>query len=181
MKVIKNIIADFVYQQQGRFNAEISEKMLTEVLNHVYQDLYNKNILNNVRESVNIAYRAGQKVFELWLEGRCMFSCNGHHMAQRFADHMDLYDTQLSGQQLYQRLNEWQNLVAAHPLTCNVHSAKKLDVHIDENDIVTLGCTLCAYKQDHVPAMFYRKSFADDVASHKEMMNRLLSRNTNNE
>jgi hypothetical protein len=90
---VRPLIRQFVEAQNGRYREHCSDKFLEALLlrqmsqpawPHRTPDTCRAEALLN--GDINVAYEAACPIFENLLESQCGVVCNGHHVAQDFAE-----------------------------------------------------------------------------------------------
>lgn len=80
--------ANFVYGLDGRFRKLVCDDFLAALLEHSLTEMLIRSVKEKKGKPVKLsrsAYAVGCIVFETFIEARCGFSMNGHHVAQDFA------------------------------------------------------------------------------------------------
>lgn len=85
-KLINETTKDWVESLDLRFQEHISNDLLIVLLSeNLRKEMWYNRELNKHREISQVAYEVAVVLFEQWLEHKCGFPCNGHHVAQDYS------------------------------------------------------------------------------------------------
>ena len=84
-EVICPAIDSLLVKLDGFYKDHVSDKFIGTYIMDKFIEIYKENPKFGIK---NIAYRASQPLFELYLEHGCGVRKNGHHTAQLFCDQL---------------------------------------------------------------------------------------------
>jgi len=99
METIKSLVEtqidEFLTELNGRYQAVVSDKFLKAYLIRSFEEYYAKARQRSpVINYENVAYGCSVYLFETVIEYGCGTGFNGHHTAQRFAEHFKRFTYQ---------------------------------------------------------------------------------------